>query len=296
MTDTRKGTALAVASSFGAAAFLIPYGLAGQSAPPQSLALAMLICAALLGTLTTPWWSGGKLALGKVTLVVSALLGVGTVIGNIGMAAALTRIEPALTSVILQTEILLVALLAALWLGERITLRFVIGATLAIAGFVVMRIPGASSATMDLGGAAWACIAALAFALMHVITRRTIRRIDPRAVNALRLWLAVAFLALLPGNASNLVALEPRVWLLAASAALCGPIFGRLCMMYALRHIPAAHARLTGLLSPVFAFVLALVLLGSAPSARELAGGAIILLGVAIPLFSAAAEATEPPT
>jgi drug/metabolite transporter (DMT)-like permease len=288
MKDSTKGTALAVASSLGAAAFLIPYGVAGQSAPPQSLALAMLICAAVLGTVTTPWWSGGKLAIGKVTLLVAGLLGAGSVIGNIGMAAALTRMQPALTSVILQTEILFVALLAGMWLGERITLRFVVGATLAISGFVIMRFPGASSAALDLGGAAWAGAAALSFALMHVITRRAIHRIDPRAVNALRLWLAVAFLALLPGNASNLVALELRVWILAATAALCGPIFGRLCMMYALRHIPAAHARLTGLLSPVFAFVLALVLLGSAPTGLELAGGAIILLGVAIPLFAQA--------
>ncbi len=295
MTAAGRGTALAVLSSLGAAAFLIPYGAATAAATPQGVALAMLLCAACLGTVTTPWRSGGRLNIDRVTFWVSAALGAGTVIGNIAMAAALLRIEPALTSVILQTEILFVALLAALWLGERISARFVLGASLAVGGFLVMRLPGAGSATIDVLGAGAATAAALSFALMHVITRVSIRRIDPRAVNALRLWLAVGFLALLPGNAASLASLDARVWGLAAAAATCGPIFGRLCMMYALRSIPAAHARLAGLLAPVFAFVLGFALLGSTPSALELFGGAIILAGVAIPLFENARDGAAPP-
>lgn len=284
MSQVSKGKALAVASSFWAAAFLIPYGAASETLARETLALAMLLCAAILGTVTTPWRGDRAIALGRVTLIVAGGLGVFTVIGNIAMAEALSRAEPALVAVMLQTEVLFVAVIAAAWLRERITGRFAAGAAIALAGFAIMRLPGADSAAIDLAGAAAAAIAALSFALMHVVTRVSIRRIDPRAVNALRLWLAVGVLALLPENASTLTDLDARAWSLAAAAAFCGPFLGRLFLMYAVRYIPAGHARLAGLLSPVFAFVLGFAAFGSTPGPLELLGGAVILAGVALPL------------
>lgn len=286
MSDARKGTLLAVASSFWAAAFLIPYGAASEMASREELALALVLCAAVIGTVTTPLRAGGAVR-GELraTAGVSAALGMCTVVGNVAMAEALSRVEPAVTSVILQTEVLFVAALAALWLREAITARFALGAALALAGFVVMRLPGAGADAIDPVGAAAAAVAALSFSLMHVITRSAIHRIDPRAVNALRLWLAAALLALIPGNAASALSLDAAAWALAGAAAACGPFLGRLCVMYAVRYIPAGHARLAGLVSPVFAFILGVALLGSVPSGLEIGGGAVILFGVALPLW-----------
>jgi drug/metabolite transporter (DMT)-like permease len=51
-----------------------------------------------------------------------------TVSGNIGMAEALARRQPAIASVVLQTQIVIVAAVGRLWLKERISTRFVVGA------------------------------------------------------------------------------------------------------------------------------------------------------------------------
>lgn len=87
---------------------------------------------------------------------------------------------------------------------------------------------------------------------MHVVIRRYIQQIQPVAVNALRLWMAV-FLA-------------------------------RNCIMYAVKYTPASYSTLITLITPVFALGLELIFLGTSPSAVELI--------IAIPLLELARDQT----
>jgi len=132
----------------------------------------------------------------------------------------------------------------------------------------------------------WALGGASSFGTMVIITRKVIDRIQPVTVNVMRLWLAVAFLAAVPGTAARALAAGHELWLMAAVAAFCGPFVSRLCIMYALRHVTAAYQVLISLSAPVFAFVLGYLFLGTVPTGPELVGGGIMLIGIAVPVVA----------
>jgi drug/metabolite transporter (DMT)-like permease len=308
----RTGALLSLASALLAAAFLIPYKLAGARAPADLVTLAMLASAAMFNTATTLGSRLGRPAQAapswRLAFLVAAGIAVLTATGNFAVAQALTHSAPGLVSSVQQTQVIFVAAASAVLLGERITLRFGAGVLVALAGFAVMRLPmdevvggagGAGPAAGATGvveiGVLWAVLSALCFGLMHVITRKVIRRIDPMFVNALRLWLAVGLMVMLPGRLAGALALDLHTWALAAAAACLGPFLSRLCLMYAVRHISASRSSLITLAAPVFAFVLGFLVLGIAPTVRELLGGAFIAAGIALPLLERVAAATLSP-
>lgn len=294
MSGPRLGVALSVTAAFWAALFLIPYKAAAGAAPRPLVVLAMLACAAVLNTAAAVATSRGRVRLDRTAVWTSIALAICTVAGNLGVAESLARVEPAVTSVVLQTQIFFVAAGGALFLGERIGTRLVIGSVLALVGIAIMQAPWSATGG-DPGGAGWAVLAAASFAAMLVITRAVITRIDVVAVNALRLWLAVGFMAALPGNAAGALALDRRTWLLCAAAAACGPTLSRLLLMIAVRHISASHTKLVTLVSPVFALALGAAAFGVLPSGREIAGGAVILAGVALPILALVGRSARPP-
>ncbi|WP_428262954.1 EamA family transporter [Haliangium sp.] len=282
MRPAHSGIVLSLSGAFLGAVHLVTYKAAGGADEPAALVLATLLLAAALNTV----------ALGpKVTVLararaiewgVAAVLAVFTVVANLAILASLEGLNPAITSVLVRTQVLFVAALAWLVLGERLSLRFVAGAVLATAGFVFMRTGEGSGALT--ASSLWALVAAAAFALMQIVARRTITRIRPGRVNPIRLWVAVAGVALVPGAISGLFELGLRRWLLAGLAALAGPYLARLALLHALRFLSASHSTLLTLAAPLFAAALAFVVFGDVPTGRELAGASVLLAGVALPL------------
>lgn len=291
----RVGLAHSVLGALCSAIYLFPYKRAGSLSSPDVLAYALLIVAAVSNGGLYLWQRRARpgAALDRRTFwVASALLSLLTISGNFCGAQAVTRLAPAVTSVLLRTEIVFVGVFAALVVGERLTLPLVAGALVALAGLLVMRWPLAFDGAG--AGALWALGAAASFGMMQVLTRRVIGRISPIAVNACRLWLAVVMLTLVPGMATGALAEGREFWKFVALAGLFGPFLGRLFIMYSLRELRAAHSALLLLLAPVLAFAIGFLFQGSVPSGVELGGGLIILAGVALP--SLAGLRSEPHT
>jgi drug/metabolite transporter (DMT)-like permease len=132
---------------------------------------------------------------------------------------------------------------------------------------------------MGLAIASAACFAALA-----VVTRAYIHRIDPVGVNAVRLWIAVG-LWFVFNDASGIDTIPPEQWRYATAAAICGPFVGRLALMLSARTIEAWLSSLVMLLGPIFTLGTAYVLLDDWPTRGQLTGGAIMLAGIALPLW-----------
>lgn len=306
-TDTRTGTspasrragiALSLAAALGGAVALVAYKAAGERAGAAAVVLAAMLCAALLNSAILgqparalarvwrraagagPGRPGAHALPARAELALGAFLALCTVAANLAVLRSLASLNPALTSVLAKTEVLLVAALAWPLLGERMSLRFGAGALLAVAGIALMHEPGALA--LD-AGSLWAVAAAAAWALMHVVARKHIHRVRPGHVNGARLWLSAATLLLVPGNVQALAGLDARTWLLCGVAALAGPFLARLALLHAVRHLSASHSTLLSLPGPVFAAVLALAIFGVAPSLGELAGAALVLAGVALP-------------
>ena len=303
----RAGVALSLLAALGGAVALVAYKAAGERAGATAVVLAAMLCAALLHTavlgrplrtLARAWQRRGAGGLdardwpGRAEVALGAFLALCTVAANLAVLRALASLNPALTSVLTKTEVLLVAALAWPLLGERASPLFGAGALMAVAGFAVMHAPGAHGLAVD-AGSLWAVAAAAAWALMHVVARKHIHRVRPGTVNGVRLWLTAASLMLIPGGLQGLAGLDVRTWLLCGLAALAGPFLARLSLLHAVRHLSASHSTLLSLAGPVFAAVLALAVFGVVPSLRELAGAALVLAGVLLPARELAATAAR---
>jgi drug/metabolite transporter (DMT)-like permease len=278
-----------------AAAYLFFYKRAGAHTEPRMLAYALLLVAAVLNSafavveqkrisisIARPqrlmWW-------------VSGLLALLTISGNWCSAEAISHLEPAVTSLLLRTEIVFVGLFGVALLGERVRRDLAFGGLTALLGLLVMRWPLAFDSS--LVGVVWALGGSASFALMQVITRRVIHRIAPGVVNAVRLWIAVVLFSFQPGVLATLWSFNVQFWGLIAAAALLGPVVGRLCIMYSLRSLTAAHSALLLLLSPVFALAIGAALGGAALTRAELWGGSLMLVGIAWPSASALRRRTR---
>lgn len=290
------GNALSCIAAFWAALFLIPYQALSQAMPGMllSVVLMMTLWAAILNSVASIVQRRGRMdswRWDRITVISVLLLSLCTIAGNVGMAASLALVSPAITSVVLTLQLVVVALAERVILRTRLHPALLLGSAVAILGLVVMQAPWASIEHEDAApsvvraGIAWALLPVLAFACMLVFTRHVIRRIDPLLVNALRLWLACGMLVMIPGVAANALAQSWQLWLLAIAAAACGPSISRLLMMYSLRWIPASQSKLISLISPIFALILGIVIMGMWPSGHELLGGACILIGIALPLW-----------
>jgi drug/metabolite transporter (DMT)-like permease len=278
---------LSLGGALCSAIYLFPYKEAARHAPAQTLAFALLLVAASFSSLLSLWErrqprtersEPQRRVMWRTALLLSLL----TVSGNFCGAQAVARLDPAVNSVLLRTEVVFVGVMGALLLGEAITPALALGASTALLGLTVMNWP---LSVQSLSGALWCLGAAASFGSMQVLTRRVIGRISPASVNTRRLWLAVALLACVPGTLESALAGGPELWLYAAAAALFGPFAGRLLIMFSLRDLRAAESALLLLLAPVFAFVLGYLGWGRVPSALQTLGSAIILLGIALPLW-----------
>lgn len=277
---------LSLAGALCSAIYLFPYKEAARHAPAQTLAFALLLVAATFSSLLSLWERRRarperSAPERRVMWRTALLLSLVTISGNFCGAEAVARLEPAVNSVLLRTEVVFVGVLGALMLGEAITPALALGACTALLGLAVMNWP---LSLQSLSGAIWCLGAAASFGFMQVLTRRVIGRISPASVNTRRLWLAVALMACLPGTLSGALAGGRELWLYVAAAALFGPFAGRLLIMFSLRGLRAAESALLLLLAPVFAFVLGFVGWGRVPSALQTLGSAIMLLGIALPL------------
>ncbi|HEX6536878.1 MAG TPA: DMT family transporter [Gemmatimonadaceae bacterium] len=209
--------------------------------------------------------------------------------------ASLAYTTVAASTVLVNTQPVIVALVSAVWLREvprpwqwaGIVLAMVGGAVVAWgdAG-VAARAAGAAEGGALLGDAL-ALGAGVAAALYYLVGRRLRPVLD--------LWPYVAlvygacFLTLLGIAALRdvpLVPQPPRELAIFAGLALGPMLLGHTGMNWALRYLPAYLVNLTVLGEPVGATLLAAVLPGirEVPPAATLAGGALVLAGIVLAL------------
>ncbi len=120
---------------------------------------------------------------------------------------------------------------------------------------------------------------------MNITTRKFIRHIDPVSINALRLWLAIAMWFAWYGTPDVLFEISAPQAFYASLAAFFGPFLGRLCSMNSARYIEARYTTLAMLAAPPLTLLFAYVILSDLPNTREILGGAIMLVGIAFPIW-----------
>lgn len=202
-----------------------------------------------------------------------------------GMAAGM---PPGLASLVLQAQVIFTVLIAAGWLRERPTPLQLAGIGVGIAGLGVVAV-GRSAATPLLG--LLLCVAAaLSWATGNVVTRRAgvasglsmvVWASVFVPVPMLLLAMAVDGPAAVGHSLAHITLANVFATLFTAYlASLVGfGIWNSLLARY-----PAAVVTPFALLVPVFGMTAAFLLQGERPGTAEIAGGVVLLLGVAVTL------------
>ncbi len=201
--------------------------------------------------------------------------------------AALNHSSVARVLFILALSPVLAALLARVALGEPLTRRTVLAMALALAGVTVML--GAPSEG-SLAGDGLAFLAALAFAVMVVITRW---RRDVSMAPATCLSQVILVAAFLPFATPGDIGGGDVGWLAALGIGQIG--LGFMLLTVGARLIPAAQVGLITLLEVVLGPLWVWLALDERPSTLTLVGGAIVIVAIVIQT-RAAPPPEAPPT
>ena len=188
--------------------------------------------------------------------------------------AALNHTSVARVLFILAVSPVMAAVLARLALAEPITRRTVVAMVVALAGIAIMLgAPGEG----DFAGDSLSFLAALAFAVMVVITRW---RHDVSMAPATCLSQVILVAAFLPLARPGEVGGEDVVWLAALGIGQIGLGFALLTV--GARLIPAAQVGLITLLEVVLGPVWVWLLLDERPTTLTLVGGTIVIAAIVI--------------
>lgn len=209
----------------------------------------------------------------------------------IGQNAAVLLTGPSLASFVAGSYPILAVVLAPALLPERLSWRVGAALTIALLGTLMLARPGGTN--VDLLGIAAALGAAAAFALYLVLARRWTRShaIRPMGVALTNMTLltvvgALLQVVILPGGL--VPQLSPAGWAgLLWVAVPCGA-GAHLLAMTAVARLPAGRSSPFLLLAPVTGALLSTSLLGERLDPLQLAGGALIVLAIALATLPAA--------
>lgn len=296
--DLRRGLGWSTFGAVMGAAFLVPWKLAAGYGEPHLAVLVLLTSGAVANSLwaaVLAWQARRGEANEGASWFATCALAVAfaglTLVGNACSAESIARISGALLAVIQRCEVLLVALMGALFLREKVGSAFWLGTGVAGFGLWLLKGGAAAGGSLDPLGVLFGLGTAACFGGMVLLARAFIRRVYLLPFNALRLWLSVLLWGLVEGGLPPAEQLPWDLVLFGSLAGLIGPFMSRLGLLQSGRYIPAQLTALSALTCPVFALLLAYLFLGELPTGREVLGGSVMLLGVAIPLSVSAWQA-----
>ncbi|MDH5285558.1 MAG: DMT family transporter [Betaproteobacteria bacterium] len=278
---SRAGIACIAASAaaFGAMAIFARFAYADGVDTWTLLALRFAIAAACLGALAK--LAGNALPRGR-DLAGAALMGG---VGYAGQAAtfftALGLAPAGIVALLLYLHPALVAVLAALFLHERMTRTKVIALLLALAGLALTVLPALSGSASEFPrlplGIAFGVAAAVVYAVYIVAGTRLTTRVAPLALSAV---IAASAALVFVGVATLRGPQWPATgagWAAVVAIAIVSTVLAISLFFAGLARVGATRAATLSTIEPVVTIALAALVLGERIAAVQLAGGALIL-------------------
>lgn len=213
-------------------------------------------------------------------------LGLTGFVGSIWLSmTALIYLPAGINSLLANSSPLMIALVSVPVLQERLSRRALAGLVLGFAGVVLIALRGgAGAAALEPVGVALSLTAAALWAAYTAIGRRVLPGQDPLAMGAATCLVGVVPLGLLvlfEGATDRLLGLSPAV---AVQLVWCGVVATGLTLtawVYALKRMPAASVASFQYLIPLFALVIAAILLDEQLTPSVLFGALLVVGGVA---------------
>jgi drug/metabolite transporter (DMT)-like permease len=204
-----------------------------------------------------------------------------------------------LATVLGNTQVVIVAFLAWLILGERPPRRTLLALPVVLVGVVLISgvVGTGAYGTNPLLGVILGIVVGIVYAAFLLVLRRSnsdIRRPAGPLFDATLIAALASILIGLPLGEVNLVPTWPaHGWLL--TLALTSQVVGWLIISVSLPRLPAALTSVILTLQPVGSILLAMLLLGEAPSTVQLLGAATILAGLVLATLRLGGELRRQP-
>jgi drug/metabolite transporter (DMT)-like permease len=226
------------------------------------------------------------------------LLGCGVAwfgIYNLALNASEQRIDAATAAMVVQVGPILIALLAALFLGERLTGWLLVGMAIAFGGVVVIGSAMRGDGGSDLDGVLLSLLAAATYAIGVVCQKVLLRRLSGLEVTTYACWIGVVVCLPWTGDLVDVVRHgdSSNLWLIVYLGVFPTAIAFS-TWAFALRYTDAGKQALTTFLVPAIAAVMAWLLLDEVPPALAFAGGALCVAGVLVTRRTARAPVNAP--
>jgi drug/metabolite transporter (DMT)-like permease len=203
-----------------------------------------------------------------------------------------------LATVLANTQLVLVALIAWAALGERPDGRSIAAIPVVLAGVVLISgAIGAGAYGDDPAlGVVWGVLTGIAYAIFLLVLRQgqgDIRRpAGPLLDATLVATLVSVVVGVAVGDLDLVPSAESTAWLILL--ALSSQVVGWLLISVSLPRLPALVTSILLMLQPVSAVFLGALILSEEPSAVQLTGVAVVLLGVAVATIKPRAAARAP--
>ena len=254
----------------------------GHDVTPGALSLGRLLVAALVLSVFLARSSRSRLTRNELLLLL--LCGVAWFgIYNIALNDSERRIDAATAAMLVQVGPIVVALLAAVFLGERLTGWLLAGIGIAFAGVVVIGTAMRGEGSANLSGVLLALLAAVTYAIGVVSQKVLLRRLTGLEVVCYACWIGVVVClpwsgdlveVLRDGDAADIGWIG---YLGVFPTALAFSLWA-----FALRHTDAGKQAITTFLVPLITAGMAWVLLDEVPPALAFLGGALCVVGVLV--------------
>jgi DME family drug/metabolite transporter len=228
----------------------------------------------------------------------AALLGavvLGMVIGDALQFTAMIRIGVARAMPISSCFPLFTVLVAAVILGEPITIRSIGGAILVIAGVIIVALPQRGTVEGDTtdGGAAsryyWmgvamALTAAICWSFSTTLIRVGVREIDVITANTVRLPFSALVSIVVSAQQGTISArrFDRRSWIVLLFAGLVGSAGGGFLYLTAVSLAGAGKTAIITGASPIFGMIAAILFLNERPGPRGFAGALLAFAGIVL--------------
>lgn len=200
---------------------------------------------------------------------------------NLALNDAERRIDAGTAALLVQIGPLLVALLATVFLGERMHRWLAIGMGVGFTGVLLIGQGTSAGGSGDLVGVALAVVAALTYAIGVLTQKPLLRRLPPLEVTFLACLIGAVVCLPWTGDLVDTVhhgSTPDLLWIGYLGAFPTALAFTT--WAYALARTDASKTALTTFLVPLIATLLAWLLLDEVPPGLAFVGGALCILGV----------------
>ena len=196
-----------------------------------------------------------------------------------GVGTLVTMVEP-----------LMIAILAAMLLGERLTIYVLLGVAMAIAGSVVLFWPDITATapqSVPALGIIYLLISCLGWAIYTIVAKPLLNRYDSFTVTA---WTMLIAAPIMIGAASEpvpslMARLDLRQWFEVVYLVIAAGIGGTMLWNYGTKHLSSTAAGTFLYLIPVVAVAAGALVLDEQVTIHVIGGGILMLAGVAAAQF-----------